>query len=49
MKDGEIRTASRGGSNYDVAATYIRNDEYIKKLLIDNPGLILDGELYRHG
>lgn len=49
MKDGEIHTASRGGSNYDVAATYIRTDAYIKKLLTDNPGLILDGELYRHG
>ena len=49
MKDGELFTASRGGSNYDVAATYIRTDAYIKQLLTDNPGMILDGELYTHG
>ena len=49
MKDGEVYTASRGGSNYDVAATYIRTDAYIKQLLSNNPGMILDGELYCHG
>lgn len=49
MKDGELHTASRGGSNYDIAATYIRADVYIKQLLTNNPGLVLDGELYRHG
>ena len=49
MKDGELRTASRGGQNYDVAATYILTDAFIKKLLTENPNMILDGELYRHG
>ena len=49
MKDGELHTSSRGGSNYDVAASYILTDAFIKQLLTDNPGMILDGELYHHG
>lgn len=49
MKDGELHTASRGGSDYDIAATYILQDAYIKSLFEDNPNLILDGELYKHG
>lgn len=49
MKNGELHTASRGGQDYDVAAYYILTDAYIKKLLTDNPNLILDGELYCHG
>lgn len=49
MKDGVLRTASRGGQNYDVASTYILTDAYIKKLLTENPNMILDGELYHHG
>ena len=49
MKDGELHTASRGGSDYDIAATYILQDAYIKSLFKDNPNLILDGELYKHG
>lgn len=48
-KDGEVKTASRGGQNYDVAATYIRTDPYIISLFKNNPKLILDGELYHHG
>lgn len=49
MRDGEVHTSSRGGGDYDIPATYIRNDAYIVKLLKENPGLILDGELYQHG
>lgn len=49
MKDGELRTSSRGGQNYDVAMTYILQDPYIKQLLTNNPELILDGEVYKHG
>jgi DNA ligase-1 len=49
LRDGEVHTSSRGGGDYDIPATYIREDEYIKKLLSNNPDLILDGELYRHG
>ena len=48
-KDGVIYTSSRGGKDYNVAATYIREDEYLKTLFKENPTLILDGELYKHG
>ena len=48
-KDGVIYTSSRGGKDYNVAATYIREDVYLKSLFESNPNLILDGELYRHG
>ena len=49
LRDGEVHTSSRGGGNYDIPATYIRQDPYIVQLLTENEGLILDGELYRHG
>ena len=49
MKDGELHTASRGGSDYDIAATHILQDTYIKDLFEKYPDLVLDGELYRHG
>ena len=49
MRDNEVHTSSRGGGDYDIAATYIRQDPYIVKILKENPGLILDGELYKHG
>lgn len=49
IRDGEVHTASRGGDNYDIPATYIRTDPYIVKILSENEELILDGELYRHG
>lgn len=48
-KNGIIYTSSRGGKDYNVAATYIREDEYLKTLFEENPTLILDGELYKHG
>ena len=49
LRDGEVHTSSRGGGDYDIAATYIRKDPYIVKILKENPGLVLDGELYKHG
>lgn len=49
MRDGEVHTASRGGGDYDIPATYIRTDPYVCTLFNINPNLILDGELYRHG
>ena len=49
MKDGELHTSSRGGQNYDVAATYILDDAFIKSLFEKDPDLVLDGELYHHG
>lgn len=48
-KDGVIYTSSRGGKDYNIAATYIREDQYLKTLFDKNPELILDGELYYHG
>jgi ATP-dependent DNA ligase len=48
-KDGVIYTSSRGGKDYNIAATYIREDQYLKTLFDENPELILDGELYYHG
>lgn len=48
-KDGEILTSSRGGQDYDVAATYIRLDPFLNQLFEANPNLRLDGEIYRHG
>ena len=48
LKDGEVHTASRGGQDYDIPATYIRQDPYVIQIFKDNPDLILDGEIYRH-
>lgn len=48
-RDGKVHTASRGGSDYDIAAQHIINDPIVISLFADNPSLILDGELYRHG
>lgn len=48
-KDGQVKTSSRGGQNYDIAATFIRLDPFINQLFEANPNLKLDGELYRHG
>ncbi len=44
-----IKTSSRGGKNYDVPSTHIRNDQSICTYLKNNPNVILDGELYIHG
>lgn len=49
FKDGEIHTASRGGTDYDVPTTELRLNENLLKLFTNNPDLILDGELYSHG
>ena len=48
MHDGEVHTSSRGGQDYDIPATYIREDPYVIQILTENPGMILDGEIYRH-
>ncbi len=49
LRDGELKTASRGGQDYDTPTTYIRADSTLIQLFKNNPNLILDGELYRHG
>lgn len=48
-KNDLIQTASRGGGNYNAATTHIRNDETVRKIFLQSPDLILDGELYHHG
>ena len=45
----EVHTASRGGENYDPATTHIREKESLIKFFKENPTIILDGELYKHG
>lgn len=45
----EIRTASRGGNNYDQSTQFIRKHPEFVKYFKDNPNIILDGELYKHG
>lgn len=49
VKDGEIHTSSRGGKNYDNSTYHITCNPKLKKFMLDNPTLILDGELYIHG
>lgn len=44
-----ILTSSRGGGEFDVSTTAIREDEQLLDLFRKNPALILDGELYVHG
>lgn len=48
--DGDtIRTASRGGENYDPATSHLRENSLLLDFFKKNPTVILDGELYRHG
>lgn len=49
FENGEVKTSSRGGQDYNIPSTYICNDPYIISLFKNNKGLILDGEIYRHG
>ena len=48
-KDGEILSASRGGTDYDVPTSIIRQNKVLLEWFKKNPTLILDGELYSHG
>lgn len=45
----EIHTASRGGDDYDPATIHLRKNKELIQFFKDNPTIILDGELYRHG
>ena len=47
--NGIIRTASRGGGDYDYSCQhFIKNKQFIE-FFKKHPGIILDGELYKHG
>lgn len=48
-KDGEVRTASRGGEHYDYSTTFIRNNPKLIQFFENHPDIVLDGELYKHG
>lgn len=45
----EIKSISRGGKDYDASTAHIRQNTQLINLFIENPELILDGELYIHG
>lgn len=45
----QVLTASRGGENYNVATTHLRENEDLIEFFKAHPTIILDGELYRHG
>lgn len=45
--DGEIVAISRGGTDYNIPTTLIRDE--LKEYFKNNPEIILDGELYHHG
>jgi DNA ligase-1 len=45
----QIKTASRGGKDYNAATKHIRENGRLIALFKKNPKLILDGELYKHG
>lgn len=48
--DGEkIRTASRGGGDYDLITTFFRENQKFIDFFKKHPDYILDGELYKHG
>ena len=49
FKDGQIHSSSRGGSDYDLACSYIFDDPCIKKIFETYPDIILDAEIYKHG
>lgn len=43
----DVKSISRGGQDYDIPSTHLRNELY--DYLKNNPDIILDGELYVHG
>ncbi len=45
----EVISVSRGGKEYDVPTTKIRNNPLVIAYLKENPNIALDGELYIHG
>lgn len=48
-KDGEVRTASRGGEHYDYSTTFMRHNPKLIQFFENHPDIVLDGELYKHG
>ena len=48
-KDGEVKSASRGGGNYDPSTYQLREHPVLRSFLSTHPDWVLDGELYKHG
>ena len=48
-KDGEVRTASRGGGDYDASTSFMRHNPKLIQFFEEHPYIVLDGELYKHG
>ena len=45
----EIKTASRGGKNYDYSTTHFTKNNKFIEFFKKHPDYVLDGELYKHG
>lgn len=48
-KDGEVKSASRGGGDYDPSTYQLREHPVLRSFLSTHPDWVLDGELYKHG
>lgn len=48
-KDGKVKTASRGGGDYDYSLVHIIENPRLIQYFENHPDAILDGEVYRHG
>ena len=48
-KDGEVKSASRGGGDYDPSTYQLREHPLLRSILSEHPDWVLDGELYKHG
>ena len=48
-KDGEVKSASRGGGDYDPSTYQLREHPKMIELFKQHPDWVLDGELYKHG
>lgn len=48
-EDNRLHTSSRGATNYDSAMCEILENLKLVQIFQENPGLIMDGECYKHG
>lgn len=46
VEDGIIKSASRGGENYDYSTNHIRSDSRLVSFFNKHPDVVLDGELF---
>lgn len=49
MENGELKTSSRGSINYNLAINHILDNPTLINIFNEHPGLIMDGEIYKHG